>query len=364
MSIPRILACLSLAAAPLLAQAQAAPPTSYAITENVAGAGPGGTTTIYRSGSLILMDTKLPAQGATPANRTLTLYDLKAGTNVSWSPSANPPACGGAGTFSGDWGDPFGATADVTSGIAKGDLKPAGTETVAGVSTQIYSGTSGGSAIKAWLDAKDGLVIRATASMPDGSSMTVADITKISIGPQPASLFVLPAVCAGVKPPPSPADIIADETGDDPSNYVNGMYGPGSKNMCSVVLRVVNAKTMTPISKIQVAIDTSVYPDNAPPSYTFGVGDDGTTTYSGGHVLEITNRVHNGVVRLGNPPEHFQLGVNLIQPHHGGSMGLVYRQCFGATTVLLDVVKDFGQADQSQDLLWVKAGKYATPPAP
>jgi hypothetical protein len=363
MSIPRILACLCLVATPLLSHAQSVAPTSYAITEDVSGGGSGATTTIYRSGTKVLMESKLPAQGGNPASTTRTLYDLKAGTNVSWDPNAKPPACGGAGTFSGDWGDPFGMTADVTSGIAKGDLKPSGTEMLAGVSTQVYAGTSGGSAIKAWLDAKDGLVIRATGSMPDGSTLAIANITKVSFGPQPASLFVLPAVCAGVKPPPSPAELIADETGDDAANYVNGMYGPGSKNMCSVVLRVVNAKAMTPITNIQVAIDTSIYPDNAPPSYTFGVAEDGTTTYSGGHILEITNRVHNGVVRLGNPPEHFQLGVNVKQPHHGGSMGLIYRQCFGPTTVVLDVVKDYGQADQSQDFLWVKAGKYAAPPA-
>jgi hypothetical protein len=45
-------------------------------------------------------------------------------------------------------------------------------------------------------------------------------------------------------------------------------------------------------------------------------------------------------------------------------MGLIYRQCFSPTTVLLDVVKDYGQADQSQDLLWVKSGKYANLPTP
>ena len=52
-------------------------------------------------------------------------------------------------------------TADVTAAIGKGDLKPAGAETLAGVSTQVYAGNSGGSAIKAWLDTKDGLVIYA-----------------------------------------------------------------------------------------------------------------------------------------------------------------------------------------------------------
>jgi hypothetical protein len=120
---------------------------------------------------------------------------------------------------------------------------------------------------------------------------------------------------------------------------------------------------MTPISKVQVAIDTSIYPDNAPPNFTFGVRNDGSQSYSGGHILEITNRVHNGVVRLGNPPDRFYLGVNLINPGHGGDMGLVYRQCFAPTQVLLEVVKDYLQPTQSVDMLWVKAGKYATPPA-
>jgi hypothetical protein len=362
MSIPRVFVflCLSLAAA---LSASQTPPTSYAITEAIAGAGPGATTTVYRSGSKVLTESNIPTQGATPASKNRTLYDIQAKASVSWDPSTNPPACGDAGTFSGDWGDPFGMTAELQSDIAKGDLRAPGTETLAGVSTQIYSGTSGQSTIKAWLDQKDGLVIRAIMSAPGTPAMTLVDISKVSFGAQPASLFALPPACAGVKPQPSAADTIADETGDDPANFVNGMYGPGSKNMCSVVLRVVNAKTMTPISKIQMAIDTAIYPDNAPPSYTFGVADDGTTTYSGGHVLEITNRVHNGVVRLGNPPDHFQLGVNVIQPHHGGSIGLVYRQCFGPTTVLLDVVKDYGRSGQCADFLWVKAGKFAAPPA-
>ena len=362
MSISRIVVCLSVVAGSLLAQAQAPEPTSFAITEAVAGGTPVTAQTIYRSGSNILMETRSPAQGATPATRTLSLYDLKTHTNITWDPSANPPACGGAGTFSGDWGDPFSMISDVNAGIAKGDLKAAGAETIAGIPTKIYSGASGGSTIKAWVDAKDGLVMRAVAGMPGGSSLTMVDITKVSIGPQPASLFVLPAVCKGVKPPPSAADVIADETGDDPANYV-GNTGPGSKNSCSVVLEVVNAKTMTPISHVQVVIDTAVFADNAPPAYTMGVAEDGTTSYSGGHVMEITNRVHNGVVRLGLPPDHFMLGVNIPLPHHGGSIGMVYRQCFAPTQVLLDVVKDYGKDDQSQDYLWVKAGKYAAAPA-
>jgi len=322
-STPRVLVCLCLLACAELLNAQT-PPTAYVITQSVGTTG--GTSTTYRSGSKVLVDFNQPAQAGTPASRSFSFYDLTSGTNTSWNPDASPVQCS-VGTFSGDWGDPFAATAELQGDITKGDLKPAGSETINGIATQVYAGTTQGANVKAWIDMKDGLVIRVQVSSPGAAAMTMVNVTRASFVTPAASLFALPASCAGVKPPPSAADLIAAETGDDPANYVNGMYGPGSKNSCSVVLRVVNAKTMTPITHIQVVIDTAVFPDNAPPSYTMGVADDGATTYSGGHVMEITNRVHNGVVRLGLPPEHFMLGINIPLPHHGGSIGLVYRQC-------------------------------------
>lgn len=358
MSTPRVFVSLCLLASAALLNAQT-PPTAYVLTQSVGTTG--GTSTTYRSGSMVLVDFKQPAQGGTPASRSLSIYDLTAGTNTTWDPDASPIQCS-VGRFSGDWGDPFAMIDEVNKDIASGDIKPAGTETINGIATQLYAGNSQGAAIKVWLDKKDALVIRATATAPGTAPMTLVDITRVSLAPPPASRFVLPAACAGVKPPPTLAELIADETSDDPANYVNNA-GPGSKNGCSVVLEVVSAKTMTPISHIQVVIDTAVFPDNAPPAYTMGVADDGMTTYSGGHVLEITNRVHNGVVRLGLPPDHFMLGVNVPLPHHGGGIGLVYRQCFAPTTVLLDVVKDYGKDDQSQDFLWVKSGKYTAVPA-
>jgi hypothetical protein len=357
-STPRLLFFLCPLACAALLNAQT-PPTAYVITQSVGTAG--GTSTTYRSGSKVLVDFNQPAQAGTPAARSLSFYDLTAGTNTTWNPDASPVQCS-VGTFSGDWGDPFAGTAELEGDIAKGDLKPAGSATINGIATQIYAGTTQGANVKAWIDTKDyGLVIRVEVTSPGADLMVVSDVTKVSFATPAPSVFALPAACAGLKPPPTPAQLIADETGDDPANYVSNA-GPGSKNGCSVVLRVVSAKTMTPITHIQVVIDTAAFSDSAPPSYTMGVADDGTTTYSGGHVMEITNRVHNGVVRLGLPPDHFMLGVNVPLPHHGGSIGLVYRQCFAPTTVLLDVVKDYGQDDQSQDLLWVKAGKYAAPP--
>lgn len=360
MTSPRSFACLWLLAAAPLACAQPTPPTAYTITQALVGGSPGATTTIYRSGSKVLMETIQPVNGSTPASHSLHLLDLATKATLDWDPSANPPACG-AGSNSGDWGDPFAMAAELNASITKGELKPAGSETIGGVPTQVYSGSSAQGTMKAWLDTKSGLVMRAIFTSPGAPPMTMIDIRKVSFAAPPAAKFAPPASCAGLKPPPSPTDLIAQETGDDPGNYVNGMYGPGSKNTCSVVLRVVNAQTLAPISHIQVAIDTTYNVDN-PPHYDFGVHDDGSQTYAGGHILEITKRAHNGVVRLGNPPDAFMLGVNVIHPGHGGGMGLVYRQCFAPTQVLLYVVKDYGQPTESGDFLWVKSGKNATAP--
>ena len=191
--------------------------------------------------------------------------------------------------------------------------------------------------------------------------MTLVDIRRVAFTAPPAAMLMPPPACAGMRPPPSASDAIADETGDDAANYVNGMYGPGSQNSCSVVLRVVNAKTLTPIEHIQVAIDFSYNQDN-PPHYEFGVREDGSQSYSGGGVKEITSMVRNGTVSLGKPPAYFGLGVNIIHPGHGGDVGLVYRQCFAPTTVLLYVVRDHGQPTEAGDFLWVKSGKNAAAP--
>jgi hypothetical protein len=191
------------------------------------------------------------------------------------------------------------------------------------------------------------------------------DILKVSIAPPPASLFTMPAYCASVKPPPTPAELIADETGDSADNWVSANYGPGSKNTCSIVVRVVAAKTMTPINRhFQAAIDTT-YDQNSPtpPHFVFGVGDDGTSTYSGGGLHEITNQVRNGMLRLDNPPAYFMPSVNIPTPHEGADTGLIYRQCFAPVTVLYDILKDPTDPGKGTDFLYAKSGKYAAVPA-
>jgi hypothetical protein len=252
----------------------------------------------------------------------------------------------------------------VTGGIAKGDLKPAGTEMVAGISTQVYAQNSPQGNVKAWLDKKDNLVMRAMMTPPGAAPMTMVDIRKVTLAAPDAQLLKLPAACADVHPAPTPAELIADETGDSADNYVNAIYGPGSANTCSILVRVVTAKTMTPITnRLQFAIDTTYDQNNPnPPHYEFGMARDGSQSYAGGGVHEITNQAHNGMVKIDNPPAYFNLSVNLMKPNYGAGMGLIYRQCFAPTTVLLYVVKDPNNPQAGTDWLYAKGGKFAAAP--
>ena len=128
-------------------------------------------------------------------------------------------------------------------------MKPTSAETVSGVATKAYAGTTSGNSVKAWLDETDDLVIRAVVSGPGASPMTLVDVRKVSFTPPPASLFALPAACAGAKPPPAPAEVIAAETGDSGDHFVNANYGPGSKDTCTIVVRVAAARTMAPVTR-------------------------------------------------------------------------------------------------------------------
>ena len=361
MPAPRIIASLSILALCPLLRAQT-PPTAYTITQGIAGDS-GAIMTVYRSGAQAVIEyIHSNKPDGTPGHRSLSFYDLKAGVSHTWDPAITPPSCS-VGKFSGDWGDPYEASTELAAGIAKGDLKPAGNETLHGIPTKVYTGLSEGMNIKVWLDEKDNLVIKAAFGAPGSPMTTMVDISKVSMAPPPASLFAMPAYCASVKPPPSPAELMAAETGDNGDNWVNAIYGPGSKNTCSIVVRVVAAKTMAPVTRRwQFAIDTTFNQDN-PPHYEFGVGNDGTSTFSGGQIHEITSQIHNDMLRIDNPPAYFYKAMNVIQPNRGTEAGMIYRQCFAPVTMLYYVMKDSTDIGKGADWLYAKAGKYAVVPA-
>ncbi len=359
------LAFLAIVSVALTSQAQK-PPTAYTITESSPGSPTPLPMMIYRNGDKAVMElTQAPLDGSSLQRHAFSFYDLPKGTVYSWSvdkPGAKPDCS--VGSFSGNWGDPFVTDSEISKGIADGSFRPAGTETVGGVATKIYSSATPQGNVKIWLDEKDGLVMRVQVSDAGGSgAQTLVDIKKLSLGPPPASVFELPASCAGLKKAPTAEEVIATETGDSAANYTDATHGPGSANSCSVVLRVVNSITMTPTTRgFQVAIDPTYKIEN-PPHYEFGVRENGSQTYSGGGVKEITSQIHDGMVRIDNPPAYFNLSVNIYEPHHGAGMGLIYRQCYAPQTVLLYVIKDQQKPWDGGDFLWVKSGKYATVPA-
>jgi hypothetical protein len=363
MRTPLILPCLALLTFVTLLPAQT-PPTAYTISEALPGPST-GTMTIYRNGTLVMIEYRHPDKPpGTAGYLTRSLYDLKAGVSHSWDPSGTPVACS-VGTFTGDWGDPFAGAGEVTSAVAKGDLKPVGIETLAGVSTKVYAGTMQGANIKAWLDEKDGLVVKVAYGAPGAPMQNMVDIRSYVKGLPAAAVFASLPPCVSVKPPPTAAELIAEETGDSADNFVNAIYGPGSKASCSILIRVVAAKTMAPIKRhYQAAIDTT-YDQNAPtpPHYEFGVGEDGTSTFSGGGLHEITGQVHNGMLRFDHVPPYFMFGINIPTPHEGASTGLIYRQCFAPVTVLYDVIKDPTDPGKGSDWLYAKSGKYAVVPS-
>jgi hypothetical protein len=363
MSRTPIVVCLGAVALAAVLKAQAPPPTAYTIGGPLAGDSVGARRTLYRNGTKALAEVFRPAKpDGTAANHVFTLYDLATHFSYTWDPAIKPPSCSAA-RFSGDWGDPFESTAEVVAGIAKGELKAAGVETIAGIPVKVYAQTDPQATIKVWFDDKDGLVMRETYKAGSAPPQTVVDFRRVSFSPPAASLFVLPAACASAHPPPTPAELIAAETGDNAANYVSAINGPGSKNPCSVALRVVRAETMAPVtSRIQVAIDTTYNVDH-PPAYVYGMSDNGTETFSGGSLHEITSQVHNGMVRISNPPASFHLEVNVVTPGDGAASALIYKQCFAPTTVLLYVVKNPGKPSEGGDWLWAKAGKYAAVPA-
>jgi hypothetical protein len=362
MPTPRIFAILAILALALPLGAQTPPPTAYTITESITSPPFGSTMTIYRSGSKVLADIFRPADSASPASHTLNLIDIDAGKSWTWDPEAKPITCSAA-RFSGGFGDgdPYAMTDDLRKSIAKGELKPAGTEVVAGIPANIYSGIANGIAIKAWFDEKGGLVLRTMIGAPGAALQPLIDIKKISLTPPAPSLFTPPSACASVTPPPTPEEVIASETGDSAANWVNAIHGPGSKNSCSILIHVVHAGTMAPLNRrYQVAIDTTYNQnDPTPPSYEFGVGNDGTATYKGGGLHEISNQVHNGLLRIDNPPAYFNLSMNVVTPGHGAGMSLIYRQCFAPVTNLYYVVSDPEDSTKLADWLYAKSGKYA-----
>jgi hypothetical protein len=328
-------------------------PTAYTITVNNSMFGPTMIMKTYRLGSKAVVDTRsAPDAMGAKAIHTRTLYDLQGMESLSWDPEGTSAECNKS-TFSGDWGDPFAGAEELTEGT-----KQVGVETIHGIAAKVLEGSIGTDRVKVWLDGKTGLVLKAQMTPVSGSPRTAIEVTEVSFTRPPASVFDIPANCAAAAAAartPTQAERIAAVTGGNAGDFANGIYGPGSKNSCTMLFRVVHAHTMEPIaSRFHVAIDLKL--DTEPtPSYQIAVGAEGPATFSGGGLHEISPQTPNGVFRIENVPAHFELVVGF---GNGGPSAGIYRQCFAPQTVLLYVVDPSNLSGDSY-FLWVKSGKYA-----
>ena len=349
-----------LASCGVAAPAQTAPePAAYTVTVVNAMFGSPQTMKVYRLGSKALVDLIGTDKAADPkAQHTRSLYDLEKHRNLSWFWPDSSAGCG-SGTFSGDWGDPFTGADEITGQGAK----QVGTETIHGFTANILEATTPQAHLKAWIDTKYGMILKAQLAAPGGELKTIIEVTNVSLSAPPASVFAIPANCAATAaapPPPTEAEQIAALTGDNPDNYAKGIYGPGSKDACTVLYRVVKAGTMEPIAMpVQVAVDLNRATEGTP-SYTFGVGTAVHATFAGGGMHEIFSPTRNGVFRIDHAPPMFELVTDF------GSVGSAdsgtYLRCYAPQTVLLLVVKNPSKISDGAELLWVKSGKYATIP--
>ena len=343
--------------------AQTAPaPTAYTVTETNSMAGPVTDKKIYRSGSNVVVDERTPAPVAGGFTNEHTFYDLQKMQKYTWDPVNKATACVKA-AFTGDWGDPFtGAGALASKGV-----KQVGTETLHGFTTKVYQTdpTPNGN-MKVWVDTKIHMIVKGVFTPPGAPPMTMTEVTSVSLTPPPDSEFAIPANChtmaelaATPVRTPGESEEIAALTGDNGDNYVNGIYGEGgaTRNSCSMVVRVVRAGTMAPItSGFQVAVDLDVLTEPSP-SYEIGLSYNGHTTFKGGGLHEITSPGHNGVFRVTNIPKKFR--IDAVFGEAGEATADIYRECFAPETVLLFVVKNPDKISDGGDWLWVKAGKYA-----
>jgi hypothetical protein len=358
MRVRALMCCVSMtiAANAAIGAAQVAP-TSYTVIETNTMVGAPQVETVYRMGQKVIID-QIPSDKASDPKsiHTRTYFDLTTQRSLTWSwPNANEGCA--SGNFKGDWGDPYANMED----LAGQGAKPIGIENYHGMRARVVEANgNGGAKIKAWVDTKTGLVLKVQMGAPGETPRVLLEVTNLTVGPPSESEFVLPPSCvaaAATPPGPTEEEKIAKLTGGDPKDFVSAIYGPGSKETCTAVFRVMKAQTMTPIeSGFQVAVDLKVA-DEENPSYVMGLSKDGVATFSGGGMHEITSQMNDGTVRIENVPSQFEVDMAFGFAGTGG--GTVYRHCFGPQTVLMYVVKNPEKLSEGGDFFWVKSGKFA-----
>jgi hypothetical protein len=256
-------------------------------------------------------------------------------------------------------------TAQINKDAAKKPPKDLGSGTVNGMAAKVMEVPVEGmpAPAKVWIEGKYGLVLKLDMAMPGKPQATLLEVKKVSFAKPPAGALALPASCvAAGPPPPTEAEKIATATGGNAADFAIAPIAPAtpSRNSCTVLLRTVRAGSMEPMTTgFQVAVDLTVDLDH-PAAYKMGAGPGGKATFAGGGLKELTSQLRNGVLRIDNAPEKFDVETAYSNGEFNGV--LIYRQCFGPQTVLVHVMNNPERSSDGGYWLWVKSGKYARLP--
>src|SRR5579864_1207380 len=186
---------IGLFVSPTIHAQYAPPPQAYTVVETNSMFGPAVTMQIYRDGSRALVDTSHAAQPGGQPSHLRTLYDLGTHQNYTWDLLNSDVPCG-AGTFSGDWGDPFAMSSEMNGDLAKQQGKPAGTATLNGVATKIFEASMPDADAKVWVEQRYGLIMKLTMGPKGTSGKTMIEVSQLTLAKPAASLFALPPACA------------------------------------------------------------------------------------------------------------------------------------------------------------------------
>ncbi len=316
------------------------PPASYTIKQNQAMTGQ--PVVFYRNGDQAAIE--FIHKAGDSSGNTRSVKDLATHVQFDWD-ITHPDACS-RGKWGGDWGDPFAAGKEFQEELSKQHPKLVGTETVAGMTAKVYEASlPDGTKAKMWVEEKIGLVLKLQVTDASGKSTSMGEITSVTLGPPAASIFEVPPSC------------LADNTPPEEREFADATKAPASAETCTIYVRLLKAGSMEPIlTGFHLGFDGAINPRN-PPQHTAGFAPDGHAVFGGGAIHDMTGQFKNGVLFLGRIGPQFDIET-VWDNNAGGSTAMLYRQCFGASTTLLLVVKDPATIGKGIDYRWDKTGKY------
>src|SRR5579863_1464478 len=204
------------------------------------------------------------------------------------------------------------------------------------------------------------------ASAPAPAPAASAPAPVPSAAPAPTETNTAASAPAPQPDPSAATGSVAVNTDAIPGDWVTGAAHksasaavvPGSRDDCSVVLRVVKADTMEPItSGVQVGISAESGVESFLRSSGHTAAESSVSPQS---MHEVLPSIKDGMFRIGHVPSQFTLETSFGSA--GSIRTTVYLECYAPETTLLLVVKNPAHIADGAEFLWVKASQVASNP--